>query len=86
MGTGGSSRRIDHSVQVSGCAFNVEVLVLTRSAFRGQHSAAVHVPKIAVRELVVLFAIFGLSVVNAQVPAAIFAESMLSDELVLSLR
>jgi hypothetical protein len=85
VGAGSSSRLIDHSVQVSGCAFNVEVLVLTGSAFRRQHSAAVHVLKISVRELVVSFAIFGLSVVNAQVPASIFAESMLSDELVLFL-
>src|SRR6202030_1792826 len=78
--------RIDHSVQVRCGIFDVEVLVLGRPAFRGQHSATMHVFKITIREFMPSLGILVLLLVDPQIPFRIFAEPMRCEELILRLR
>jgi hypothetical protein len=44
--------RVDHPMQMRCCIFDVVVLVLSCSALRCDHSAAVNILKISIRELV----------------------------------
>jgi hypothetical protein len=77
---------IDHLVQVMRGFFDVEVLVLARSAFGGDYSATVDLFEIAVRELIVPFGVFGPRVVDAQIPFPVLFKSMPLDEVILLLR
>src|ERR1700704_4690180 len=78
--------RIDHSVQVRCGIFDVEVLVLGRPAFRGQHSATMDVFKITIREFMPSLGILVLLLVDPQIPFRIFPEPMRCEELILCLR
>ena len=78
--------RIDHSVQVRCGTFDVEVLVLGRPAFRGQHSATMDVFKITIREFMPSLGILVLLLVDPQIPFRIFPEPMRCEELILCLR
>jgi hypothetical protein len=66
--------------------FDVEVLVLTRSAFGANQSTAVNILEITIGELVPSFGVFGLLVVDAQMPFAVFFKSMPFDEVIFLLR
>src|SRR5215216_3556765 len=68
-----------------GRVLDVVVFVLSRPALGGEHSTAVDVLEIAVRELVPSFGILPPLVVDPQVPLPELTVPMLLDELVLLL-
>jgi hypothetical protein len=43
---------VNHLVQTRGCAFHVEMFVLSRSAFRSQHSTTVNFLEVAIGKFV----------------------------------
>jgi hypothetical protein len=55
---------VHHLVQVRGCAFYIEMLVLSRPAFRGEHRATVNSFEVAIRELVSFLRVRVLFIVN----------------------
>src|SRR3979490_126662 len=76
---------VDHAVQVRGCILDVIMLVLAGPAFRREHAATMDFLEIAVGKFVSAFRVFGLLVVNSQVPFCILLEPVALDELVLLL-
>src|SRR6266481_1263798 len=72
-------------MQMGSGTFDVEMFVLPGAAFGGKHSAPMDVSKVAVRKLIVSLRILILLVVDSQVPAAIFLNAVLTNELVLLL-
>src|SRR6267378_1974622 len=77
---------VDHPVQTRDRLLDVEVLVLSCSAFRREECTAVDLLEIAVGELVMLLRVRGLRGVHAQVPPTVFTEAVALDERVLLLR
>ncbi len=77
---------IDHFVQVMRGSFYVKVFVLTRSAFGANHSTTVNILEITIGELIPSFGVFGLLVVDTQMPFAVFFKSMPLDEGIFLLR
>ncbi|MEA2861677.1 MAG: hypothetical protein QOC72_3716, partial [Methylobacteriaceae bacterium] len=73
-------------MQVCGSGFDIEMLVLARPAFRGKHAAAMDILEISIRELVPSFGMFGVLVVDTQVPFCVFFKTVLFDEVVFLLR
>jgi hypothetical protein len=76
---------INHSVQVSGCIFDIKILVLSGSALGRQNCATMHLYEVAVGKFISAFSVFILLVVNPQVPLAILIKSVLTDEIALLL-
>ena len=77
------AHRVDH-VKQTGCGIlDVEMLVLARTAFRRQQTAAVDLLEIAVGELVPLLGLLALLIVYAQAPLAVFGVAVPLDERVL---
>ena len=75
--------RVDH-VKQTGCGIlDVEMLVLARTAFRRQQTAAVDLLEIAVGELVPPLGLLALLIVYAQAPLAVFGVAVPLDERVL---
>src|SRR5258708_40253041 len=56
---------VHHLVQVRGCAFYIEMFVLSRSAFRGEHRATVNSFEVPIGELVSFLGVRVLLIVNS---------------------
>jgi hypothetical protein len=57
--------------------------VLSGSSFRSKHSATMDALEITKGKFVPSLGILGITLVDAQVPFRVFAQSMLSDKLIL---
>ena len=66
--------------------FDVEVLILARSALRCQYSATMDAFKITIRKFIPSLGIFGLLIVYPQIPFRVLPESMHREELDFRLR
>jgi hypothetical protein len=77
---------IDHFVQAMCCILNVEVFVLARPAFSGNHAATVDVPEVSVGKFISSFGILGSLVINSQMPFPVFFDPMAFDKVILLLR
>lgn len=77
---------VNHSEQVRCGIFDVEMFVLARPAFRAQHSAAVNVLKVTVREFKSSLGILVLLHVDPQIPFGVLPEAMRGKKLILSFR
>src|SRR4051812_3789797 len=76
---------VQASVQVGRRCLDVIVFALPGARLRGQHTAAVDILEVAVRELVPGLALLGHLVVDSEMPLCVFADPVSLDELVLPL-
>jgi hypothetical protein len=72
-------------MQMGGSDLDIEVFVLTGSALRRQHAAAVYVFEISIRKLISPLGLLVLGIVDSQVPSSVRSEPMLPNELILLL-
>ena len=72
-------------MQVGQRVFDVMVLVLACAAFCREHAAAVDIVEIPVGKFVMSFGLFGLFVVESQIPLAVFGKTVEADECIFLL-
>ena len=69
-------------MQMRGRVFDVNVLVLPRATFRGEHAAAVDPFEIPVGKLVVPLGIFWTLIIDAKIPFAVFGKAAVAKEFI----
>ncbi len=76
---------VNHLMQLMGGTLNVEVLILSRSAFRGNQTTPMNIFEIPVGELIPSLGVLAVLIVNAEIPFGVFIITMKTNELVLLL-
>jgi hypothetical protein len=71
-------------MQVRRRVLDVMVLVLARADFRSEHATAMDIFEVAIGKFVVSLGLFGLFVVDSQIPLAVFGKTVEANEFISS--
>jgi hypothetical protein len=73
-------------MQMRSSVFNIDVLVLTRPALRGEDAASVDIFKITIRKFVVPLGFCRLLIIDPQIPFCVLPQTVCRKELIFRLR
>src|ERR1700726_53757 len=76
---------VQHTMQVRDRVFDVIVLVLAGAAFCREHATAMDLAEIPIRKFVVSLGLLGFSVIDSQIPPAVFDKAVEANEFIFLL-